>query len=264
MGVLWAATGGLFLVVFGILYWVSSATRGNVVPAPEPRATPPGLAAPAGVPPAGAPAAPAPAPPLPAGEKGGTGRVVVYPQEGFRALYWRPRDDESHPHTPIEVEFSDPVNRRSVEAGLQVEPPVKGTFVWKSPAHVLLRPAEALPYGAKVQVRLREGITDETGTKRLPPYEWSYTTLSEYRYARQVARFIRAGCGSCHGSSGPARLVPLDSYQEVMKHVVPGQARASRLVAALDEAKLHGGVRPEVREHLRILSEWIERFRAAE
>jgi hypothetical protein len=190
--------------------------------------------------------------------------VVIPPQEGFRALSWRPRHDESYPHSPIEVEFSDPVNRRSVEAGLQVEPAGKGTFAWKSPTYLVFRPAEPFPFGALVQVRLREGILDETGTKRLPPYEWSYTTLVEYRYSRHVARFLRAACRSCHVATGSARQVPLETYQDVIRHVVSGQARTSRLLAALDDAKLHGGLRPEVRENLPILADWIERFRAAE
>lgn len=59
-------------------------------------------------------------------------------------------------------------------------------------------------------------------------------------YTSNVAPIMSQKCVGCHNPNGPAKNLPLDSYDNVKATVNPGNASDSRLVKAVDGGIMSG------------------------
>jgi hypothetical protein len=166
------------------------------------------------------------------------------------------------PDAPIEIQFTHPMDRRSVEAAFAVEPPLDGAFDWPAPTHLRFTPARPLPLGAAVTVRLGPGMREAGGARSLAPFAFTFPVVPRYSFAGNVGPWLRRACRECHGPEGAARTIPLATYADVAPLIVPGQASGSRLIAALDDPS-HRTLPAPVRARKTILAAWIDAFQAA-
>lgn len=85
----------------------------------------------------------------------------------------RPRGPRVNLDSAIEVDFSAPVDRQSVEAGVNIVPPIEWHATWPKPTRLRLRPAEALKSGKLYRVsvagRLAQGAP-------LEPFDGEFRT----------------------------------------------------------------------------------------
>ncbi len=209
-------------------------------------------------------AAPAPAPSAPS-PPAGEGHVTRSPQEGLRVLWAKPpRAVPVFPNATIEVRFSAPMDRASVQSNVEIAPPVPGTFEWPRPDQMEFRPRRLLEMGAEYTVAVSAFAHDPRGKAYLVPYTWTFAVHKAYRFRQNVGRVIRHGCGTCHRSGGTAAQAPLGSYPEVMRYVRKGNAAASPLVAALGNPRTHGQVPADWQAMYYVIRDWIDKFDAAE
>lgn len=82
--------------------------------------------------------------------------------------------DSARSTSPISVQFSEPMDRQSVETRLRVEPAVTGVFAW-SGASVSFRPEKPLEPGQSYTVVLEPGALSEQGRQVLDERRFSFT-----------------------------------------------------------------------------------------
>ena len=65
--------------------------------------------------------------------------------------------------TAIDLSFSEPVDRTSVEQRFRIEPYVGGTFTWDRSTTAIFTPAKKLPPATEFSVTVVAGFTDVEG-----------------------------------------------------------------------------------------------------
>lgn len=80
--------------------------------------------------------------------------------------------------TTISVEFSEEMDRASVEGAFSLAPEVQGNFTWEgnSPTFAL---ATDLEYGTKYTVTVSTTAKDKAGNTLAGAYTWSFNTLAK-------------------------------------------------------------------------------------
>jgi len=76
----------------------------------------------------------------------------------------------------IAVEFSEPMNRQSLENSFSITPSVAGIFEWDSDLKVVFKPSALLNPETKYQVRIDTGARDLNGLKLAEPYITEFIT----------------------------------------------------------------------------------------
>ncbi len=71
--------------------------------------------------------------------------------------------------TAIDLEFSEPVDRASVERRFQIEPHVGGTFTWDRDTVAIFTPARKLPSETEFKVSVASGFSDRAGNVAANP-----------------------------------------------------------------------------------------------
>lgn len=79
----------------------------------------------------------------------------------------------------IEIEFSDPMNRLSVENSFSITPSVPGNFDWKSDSRVVFKPFSDLEPERRYQLRIDTGSQNHNGLKTAEPYIVEFITDHE-------------------------------------------------------------------------------------
>lgn len=74
----------------------------------------------------------------------------------------------------ITMQFSEAMNRASVEQRFHTEPPLEGAFSWSGNT-VIFQPAEPMLPGANVNVVLAAGATSDSGREVLSEYQYGFT-----------------------------------------------------------------------------------------
>ena len=100
---------------------------------------------------------------------------VVAPR--VQAFSWQDRQIDATDKS-FSLTFSRPMDTKSVEANLQIDPPLPGKFSWagRKMAYTLLAPA---PYGVKYHVQLRfaqDKFARQESRRLLQPFEGSFRT----------------------------------------------------------------------------------------
>ncbi len=76
--------------------------------------------------------------------------------------------------SPITIQFSETMNRLTVEERLRLEPTVEGTFAWNG-ATMIFRPVEALLPGQEYTVILAAGAESDGGRRVLAEHRYTFT-----------------------------------------------------------------------------------------
>lgn len=71
--------------------------------------------------------------------------------------------------TAIDIEFSEPVDRASVEERFRIDPYVGGTFSWDRDTNAIFTPATKLPSATQFTVTLAAGYADKAGNAAQDP-----------------------------------------------------------------------------------------------
>ena len=251
----------LVSLFLGMAYLVARRPAANDRP-------PPLLAAPA-VPASGAPsgtgASGSAPPPSPAGQG-----VVPLRATGpdFAVQDVCPQDGRSSQsvHSTVCAIFAIPADRASVERSFSLLPRVEGSFSWPQPVQMVFTPSRPLARATTYVARLGPGMLDASGSQRLPEFRWSFTTVGPLTFTRDIRPIIAANCVTCHQPGGAASRVPLDTYQQAMRHIVPGEAARSRFFTAPQEPMFATGMDDDAfgDEELQIVRDWINDSQAAE
>jgi hypothetical protein len=166
--------------------------------------------------------------------------------------------------TPIEVEFSRPVNQDTVPSAFQTTPPVEGVFAWPAPNRLVFRPNQLWDHAATYEVAFASGITDLTGLDELEPTSWKFSTVGGYSYTRDILPLVKTYCVSCHRQDGPAARIRLDTHAGAMQFIRPGNADNSRFLTALTDGTHAGKVPPQVTSKSYMIRDWITTFEAVD
>jgi Tol biopolymer transport system component len=81
---------------------------------------------------------------------------------------------EAHSTDTILIQFTEIMDRESVEERLEIEPEVPGDFSWSGDT-LVFRPAEPLPTGQDFTVTVDEGASSRYGRALLNPYQFSFS-----------------------------------------------------------------------------------------
>jgi dipeptidyl aminopeptidase/acylaminoacyl peptidase len=95
---------------------------------------------------------------------------------GVRVLRATPQG-EAHATSWITLQFSEEMDRPSVEARLHLEPEVAGSFQWNGPT-LIYRPAAPMPAGDSFAVVLEPGAESLTGRQVLTEQRFDFTVRS--------------------------------------------------------------------------------------
>jgi Tol biopolymer transport system component len=82
----------------------------------------------------------------------------------------------AHSTSPITIQFSEAMNRDTVNPRLQIEPELPGAVSW-SGTTLIYRPAAAMKPGTTYTVTLDDGAVSETGRPILNEYQFSFEVL---------------------------------------------------------------------------------------
>lgn len=80
------------------------------------------------------------------------------------------------PNTPITFTFSQAMDRASVEAAIQGDPKLSGSFTWLSDETVRFTPLSLLPLNADVRVKVAATAKGKNGLALIKPFEIPYRT----------------------------------------------------------------------------------------
>jgi len=222
------------------------------------------------------PSPPATPPPPPSGAEGE--RVAVIPPQKVEELTPRPLDRPSEwrvlfsdpkrggteisRRSAIRIFFNVPVERDVVERAFAISPYVAGTFSWPKADQLIFTPdAPLLP-----TTQYTVSLTPMRGSRGGEPYilvgaNWSFTTGGSRTYRKDIRPLIATYCTRCHGSAGQASNIPLETYQDVSRYVVPGRSGESRLYTFLQDRSHHinmAGPNHSTNDKLAVIKDWID------
>ncbi len=165
----------------------------------------------------------------------------------------------------IQILFNRPVNRGVVESAFTISPATPGAFVWPRPDHLVFSPQGALQPDTEYTISLMS----VDGSRAKEPYEllgarWSFITGQARTYGRDIQPLVGAYCSNCHASNGSAATVPLGTYRDVSKYVVPGRSGESRFYTFIQERRHHINMADpnhSTNTKLAVIRDWIDEDR---
>jgi hypothetical protein len=179
-----------------------------------------------------------------------------------------PGQREVSRRSAVRIFFNQPVERDVVEWAFTISPSASGSFAWPRPDQLTFTPKHALRPATEYTVSL----TPMSGSAAGEAYEllgarWSFTTGATRTYRDDIQPLVGAYCLTCHAPKASAAAVPLETYQDLSRYVVPGRSSESRLYTFVQERRHHinmAGPDHSTNTKLAILKDWIDEDKAAE
>ncbi len=182
----------------------------------------------------------------------------------WRVLFSSPKMGEMgiSRQSAIKLFFNIPVERDVVERAFTISPSVAGTFSWPKADQLVFTPDTPLLPATQYTVSL----TPMRGSRGGEPYilvgaNWSFTTGGSRTYRKDIRPLIAAYCTKCHGPAGPASHIPLETYQDVSRYVVPGRSGESRFYTFIQDRLHHinmAGPNHSTNDKLAVIKDWID------
>jgi hypothetical protein len=168
----------------------------------------------------------------------------------------------------IQILFNRQVDREVGESAFTISPATPGSFVWPRPDHLVFSPQGALQPDTEYTISLMS----VDGSRAKEPYEllgarWSFTTGQARTYGKDIQPLIGAHCATCHAYNGSAAGVPLGTYRDVSRHVVPGRSGESRFYTFLQDRRHQidmAGSDNSTSTTLAIIRDWIDEDQGTE
>jgi hypothetical protein len=160
----------------------------------------------------------------------------------------------------IQILFNRPVEQRVAESAFTIAPATPGSFAWPRSDHLVFLPHGALLPNTEYTVSLMSA-EGSSGAR------WSFTTGEARTYRKDIQPLIGAYCSNCHASDGSAAGIPLGTYGDVSRHVVPGRSGESRFYTFLQDRRHHidmTGSDNSTSTTVAMIREWIDEDQAAE
>ena len=176
-----------------------------------------------------------------------------------------PGQTEVSRRTKIQIFFNRPVEREVTEWAFTIFPSTPGDFAWPRPDHLVFTPRGALQPDTEYTISL----TPVDMSRAKEPYEllgarWSFITGQARTYGRDIQPLVGAYCSNCHASNGSAATVPLGTYRDVSKYVVPGRSGESRFYTFIQERRHHINMADpnhSTSTKLAVIRDWIDEDR---
>lgn len=192
-----------------------------------------------------------------------------HPSE-WRVLFSSPKMGETgiSRQSAIKVFFNVPVERDVAERAFTISPYVAGTFSWPKADQLVFTPDE--PFLPATQYTV--SLSPMRGSQGGEPYalvgaNWSFTTGGSRTYRGDIQPLVSMYCMKCHGPAGRASNIPLETYQDVRRYVVPGRSGESRFYTFLQDRSHHinmAGPNHSTNDKLAVIKDWIDVDRAVE
>jgi len=179
-----------------------------------------------------------------------------------------PGQSEVSRRPKIQMFFNRPVDREVTEWAFTMSPATPGGFAWPRPDQLVFTPKGALLPDTEYTISL----TPVDGSREKEPYEllgarWSFVTGQARTYGRDIQPLIGAHCSTCHASNGSAAGVPLGTYRDVSRYVVPGRSGESRFYTFIQERRHHinmAGPDHSTSTKLAVIRDWIDEDKGAQ
>lgn len=188
----------------------------------------------------------------------------------WRVLFTSPRNgkQEVSRRIVVKVFFNVPVEQGVVERAFTISPSVPGTFSWPKADRFVFTPNDALLPATQYTVSLSPVSGSHAGrVYTLLGANWSFTTEGARTYRKDINPLVSAYCVTCHGPNGPAARIPLETYSDVSRYVVPGRSGESRFYTFVQERTHHinmAGPNHSTNDKLLMIKDWIDEDQAAE
>jgi hypothetical protein len=160
----------------------------------------------------------------------------------------------------IQILFNRPVEREVAESAFAITPATPGSFTWPRADHLVFLPEDALLPDTEYTVSL-VSVDGSSGAR------WSFSTEEARTYGKDIQPLIGAHCSNCHASNGSAAGVPLGTYRDVSRYVVPGRSRESRFYTFLQDRRHQvdmTGPAHSTSSTAAIIRDWIDEDQGAE
>jgi len=167
----------------------------------------------------------------------------------------------------IQVYFNVPVDREVAEWAFDVSPEISGSFSWPRPDRLVFTPRDPMRPGTEYTVSFTPVSASRDGEEyELRPARWTFGTGGARTYQNDIQPLVNAYCARCHAPTGSAAAVPLETYDDVRRYVVPGRATESRFFTLVQQRNHHinmAGPDHSTNTKLAIIKDWINEDRAA-
>ena len=188
----------------------------------------------------------------------------------WKVLFASPKADtaEVSRRAAVKLFFNNPVERDVVEWAFSLSPSAPGTLSWPRADQMVFTPNSPLAPATEYTVSLTpsSGFHDEQEYQLLEA-RWSFSTGKTRTYREDIQPLIGAYCVKCHGSTGDAAAIPLATYSDISRHVVPSRSKESRLYTFIQARKHHinmAGPNHSTSQKLVVIKDWIDEDAAAE
>lgn len=192
------------------------------------------------------------------------------PPRIWKVLFATPKAEKAEVSRRSEIKlfFNGLVEHDVVEWAFTLTPATPGAFAWPRPDQLVFTPKEALSPATHYTVSL----TPTSGFRDGHEYEllearWTFTTGTARTYREDIQPLIGTYCSQCHGPTGAAAAIPLATYREVSRYVVPSRSSESRLYTFIQERQHHinmAGPTHSTNQKLTVIKDWIDEDGAAE
>lgn len=168
----------------------------------------------------------------------------------------------------VKLFFNGPVQPEVVEWAFSLTPSTPGTFAWPRPDQLVFTPKVVLDPATRYTVSL----TPASGSRDGQEYEllesrWTFTTGDARTFQADIQPLIGAYCTRCHGPQGAAAAIPLATYYDVSRYVVPRRSAESPLYTFVQARQHHinmAGPTHSTSQQLAVIKDWIDEDEAAE
>ena len=188
----------------------------------------------------------------------------------WKVLHHLPRSGraEQSRSAIIRMFFNRPVEQGIVERAFSISPYVSGTFSWPKPDRLVFTPYDTLLPATRYTVSLRPISDSRAGHQyTLLEARWFFTTGEARTYRKDIKPVIAAYCLRCHGSNGSAAGIPLQTYSNISRYIIPGRSSESPFYTFIREQR-HGinmaGPDHSTNDKLAIIKDWIDKDEATE
>lgn len=185
-------------------------------------------------------------------------------QREWKVLFTRPPDGKIGVvrSTAVDIFFNVPVERNVVEWAFVISPSIPGTVSWPRPDHLVFEPQKPFLPATEYTVSLNSS----SGSRGEEAYTLhgarsAFTTGEARTYEKDIRPLVSAYCQSCHGSTGSAATIPLATYQDIRRHVVPGRSRESRFYTFIQDRQhliRMAGPNHSTNDKLAVIKDWID------
>lgn len=188
----------------------------------------------------------------------------------WRVLFTAPRNGKGNVlrSTGFDIFFNVPVKREVAEWAFSISPDVAGTFSWPRPDHLVFTPTEALTSATEYTIFLNSTNGSRSGEEyKLFGGRWSFTTGEARTYDKDIRPLVTAYCTNCHGSTGSAAGIRLQTYGDVSRYIVSGRPGESRFYTFIQDRQhliRMAGLNHSTNDKLAVIRDWIEQDGAAE